>query len=100
MISSSSLMHPSVKASIRVAVFEAAANVVYDSRGQGHGKSYVENSKGNFFMRVDWIVHRDGGQFARFYGESSKRIDAMVQEAFGDRGYAWVEKLAQALAHS
>lgn len=84
MISSASLKHPKMQDKIMSALIEANENAL---AWKGHGKAYIENSKGNNIMRLDvfkaGIVDYlpNGGVIV--YGESSRQITAIVEKSIG-----------------
>lgn len=86
MISSASLKHPKMQDKIMSALIEANENAVIR---KGHGKAYIENSKGNNIMRLDVfkagvVDHLPNGGVI-VYGESSRQITGIVEKSIGDK---------------
>lgn len=82
------LRHPTIKRSIRRAIWlaklEAKRKELNGTAGFVRGVQYVQNRKGNNVIRVDWYrgeCAADSGLIA--YGDQSRNITGLVQQALG-----------------
>lgn len=84
MITSSYLKRPVVIMKVRAAVLEATEVAV---NTDGHGRAYITDYEDNNIMRLDVFLPGNHDLFPNggviVYGEGSKQITSMVEEAIG-----------------
>lgn len=86
MITSSYLKRPVVMMKVRAAVVEATKAAVDKD---GHGRAYITDYEDNNIMRLDVFLLGNHELFPTggviVYGEGSKQITSMVEDAIGSK---------------
>lgn len=96
-LTATSLSHPTTKAAIRTAAFEAAVGHNKRYGDASRGTSYVQRKDGGLFMRIDHYKDACGGALV-IYGPESRNFYGQVRRAMGKLAMDYLENLCNALA--